>query len=53
MIVGLSLLVAIVGVLAYALSSNTKVATLGLIAYGVGLGVFLLQAQQAVNLLGQ
>lgn len=53
MIVLLSLLVALAGVLAYALSANPKVQELGRIAYFAGLFVFLLQAEQVVTLLGR
>ena len=53
MIVGLSLLVCIIGLLVYVLSGNPKVGELGRIAFGFGLLVFLLQAQQVVSLLGQ
>lgn len=50
MIVFLSLLVALVGALAYALSKNAKVAELGRLAYAVGLLVFLLAgAERAVS----
>ena len=44
MVVFLSLLVCIIGLLVYALSSNAKVAELGRIAFGCGLLAFLLQA---------
>ena len=42
MIIFLSLLVALVGVLVYALSANAKVAEIGRLAYAVGLLAFLL-----------
>ena len=42
MTIYLSLLVALVGCLVYALSSNGKVAELGRIAFGCGLLAFLL-----------
>jgi hypothetical protein len=41
-IIYLSLLVAIIGLLAYALSNNPKVAEIGRISYGCGLLAFLL-----------
>jgi hypothetical protein len=41
MIIWLSLLVAVIGMMVYVLSSNPKVAMLGLIAYGGGLLAFL------------
>jgi hypothetical protein len=53
MTVLLSLLVAIVGILVYALSTNGKVQELGRIAYFAGLLVFLWQAQEVVTLLGR
>lgn len=52
MIIGLSLLVAVVGVLIYALSGNPKVAEMGRIAFAMGLLAFLLQAREVVSLLG-
>lgn len=42
MIIYLSLLVAIIGVLIYALSTNGKVAEIGRIMFGCGLLAFLL-----------
>jgi hypothetical protein len=42
MIVGLSLLVALAGVLAYALSANPKIQEIGRLAYACGLLAFLL-----------
>jgi hypothetical protein len=39
----LSLLVAVIGALIYALSANPKLNQMGLIAYGAGLLAFLLQ----------
>jgi Na+/phosphate symporter len=53
MIVYLSLLVAIIGVLAYALSQNAKVQELGRIAWGMGLLAFLLQATKLIELVGK
>ena len=44
MIIYLSLLVAIVGLLAYALSSNPKIAEIGRLSYFAGLLAFLLEA---------
>jgi len=44
MIVYLSLLVALVGCLCYALSANPKVAELGRLAFVAGLLAFLLEA---------
>jgi hypothetical protein len=44
MIIFLPLLVAVIGLLVYALSANPKVQELGRIAYFCGLFVFLLQA---------
>ena len=53
MIVFLPLLVALVGVLVYALSTNPKVAEMGRIAFFCGLLAFLLAGPgQAVSLLG-
>lgn len=43
MIIYLSLLVAIVGLLAYALSANPKIAEIGRITYFAGLLAFLLE----------
>ena len=43
MIIYLSLLVAIVGLLAYALSTNTKIVEVGRLSYAVGLLAFLLR----------
>jgi hypothetical protein len=54
MIVLLPVLVAIIGILCYALATNPKVAELGRIAYFCGLLVFLLSgAQQLIGLLGR
>lgn len=53
MTVFLSLLVAVIGVLIYALASNPKVVEMGRIAYFAGLLAFLLQADQVVSLLGR
>lgn len=44
MIIYLSLLVALVGVLMYALSANVKLVEIGRIAFGVGLLAFLIAA---------
>ena len=48
MIVLLPLLIAVVGLVVYALASNPKVAELGRIAYGCGLLAFLLGSAGAV-----
>lgn len=53
MIVYLSLLVAIIGVLAYALSANGKVQELGRIAWGMGLLAFLLQSSRLIDIIGK
>lgn len=53
MIVYLSLLAAIVGVLAYALSNNAKVQELGRIAWGMGLLAFLLQSSRLIDLISK
>ncbi len=50
--IGLSLLVALVGLFFYFVSSNVKVQEISRLAFAVGLLVFLLQAQEVVNLLG-
>jgi Na+/phosphate symporter len=51
MVVYLPLLVAIVGVLMYALSTNSKLAEIGKIMFGVGLLAFLLIYPISLNLL--
>jgi hypothetical protein len=51
MTVWLSLLVAIIGLLVYALAANPKVSELGRISYFAGLLAFLLQAAQLVTIL--
>lgn len=51
MIVYLSLLVAVVGVLMYALAANPKVAEIGRLSFFAGLLAFLLQADKIVPLL--
>lgn len=43
MIIYLSLLVCVVGALAYGLSTNPKISEMGRIMFGVGLFAFLLQ----------
>lgn len=53
MTVWLSLLVAIIGCLVYALSANPKVAELGRISYFAGLMAFLLQSAQIVSLISK
>ena len=52
MIIYLSLLVAIVGILAYALSANAKVSEIGRISYAMGLLAFLLQVVHMVGFSG-
>ena len=47
----LSLLVALAGVLAYALSANPKVQEIGRISFFAGLLAFLLQAEHALTIL--
>lgn len=50
----LSLLVAVVGALVYALSDNGKVQELGRLAFGAGLLAFLLRfAIESVSVLGK
>ncbi len=44
MIIYLSLLVAVIGALVYALAANPKFQNLGLVSFGVGLLAFLLEA---------
>lgn len=44
MLIYISLLVCIIGVLAYALAANPKISEIGRLAYFAGLLVFLLQA---------
>lgn len=54
MIIFFSLLVALIGLLAYALSTNGKVAEIGRIAFFCGLFVFLLRLEPTtVALLGK
>lgn len=54
MLIYLSLLVALVGVLMYALSANTKLAEIGRLAFFAGLLAFLLTAvPHMVSLLGK
>ena len=48
MTIYLSLLVALAGVLMYALSANPKLAEIGLVSYACGLLAFLLQAASHV-----
>jgi hypothetical protein len=50
MTVYLPLLVALLGVLAYALSANGKVQAIGLHSYWVGLLVFLLHVDKIVHI---
>lgn len=51
MVVLLSVLVAIIGVLMYALSANPKLAELGRIMFFAGLLAFLLQSDKVIALL--
>ena len=52
MIIALTLLVALVGVLMYALCANPKLANIGMIMFGCGLLAFLLGgAKAAVDLM--
>jgi len=53
MIIYLSLLVALVGVLMYALSANPKLVEIGRIMFGVGLLAFLLTGSSLVNVVGR
>ncbi len=53
MTIYVSLLVALVGALVYALSSNSKVGELGRLAFAVGLLAFLLGAPAALTTLGR
>lgn len=52
MIIFLPLLVALIGVLMYALSANQKLAEIGRIAFFCGLLAFLMGAKGVVSLLG-
>jgi Na+/phosphate symporter len=49
----LSVLVAVIGILIYALAANPKVQEMGRIAFFCGLLVFLFGAEQVVALLGR
>jgi len=42
MVIAVSLLIALVGVLMYALSANPKLSMIGLISYGAGILAFLI-----------
>jgi hypothetical protein len=53
MIIALSLLVAVVGVLMYALSVNAKVQEIGRIGFFAGLLVFLLRAEKLIEVIGK
>jgi hypothetical protein len=54
MIIAVSLLVAVVGVLMYALSVNPKLQEIGRLSYWVGLLAFLLRVgPEMANLLGK
>ncbi len=50
MTIYISLLVALIGVLAYALSSNPKVAEISRLSYAVGLLAFLLSFHSTLRL---
>ena len=50
MVIWLSLLVAVIGVLMYALSVNPKLQEIGRISFFAGLFAFLLQADKIVGL---
>ena len=53
MLIFLSLLVALIGLLVYVLSSNAKAVELGRLAFACGLLAFLLKcAEPLVNILG-
>jgi Na+/phosphate symporter len=49
MIIYLSLLVAAIGALTYALCSNTKLAELGRMAFGCGLLAFLINGERVIE----
>ena len=51
MVVFLPLLIALIGVLMYALCANPKLAEIGRLMFGCGLLAFLLQAHQIVTVL--
>ncbi len=51
MMIYLSLLVALVGVLMYALSANAKLVEIGRLAFLAGLLAFLLQAKEALSII--
>lgn len=53
MVIYLSLLVAIVGLIAYILSANVKVQNLALWAWGAGLLAFLMQVSRMVGVLSR
>lgn len=50
MVIFLSLLVCVIGLLVYALSTNAKVGEIGRIAFAVGLLAFLLQTDKFIAL---
>jgi len=52
MSVYLSVIVAVVGVLVYAFSTNAKLQEIGRISFAFGLLVFLLQVDKIVSVLG-
>jgi Na+/phosphate symporter len=49
----LSLLIALIGALVYALASNAKVCELGRLAFGCGLLAFLLQGAHSFGVIGR
>jgi Na+/phosphate symporter len=53
MTIWLSALVALIGVLMYALAANPKLQEIGRISYFAGLLVFLLQADKLIALIGK
>jgi hypothetical protein len=54
MIIALSLLVAVIGVLMYALAANPKLQEIGRISYAAGLLSFLLTgAEQLIKIIGK
>jgi hypothetical protein len=52
MIIALSLLVAIAGVLMYALSANPKLVRIGEIMFAAGLLAFLINAKEILQIIG-
>jgi len=53
MIIALSLLVALVGVLMFALSANPKLVRIGEIMFACGLLAFLLNVREVLQVLGR